>query len=245
MSDTPFIIYPAVDILDGKCVRLVNGKFDQGTIYNHDPVFVARRWESQGAKYLHIVDLDGARSGEPVNIALIRNILNKVNLPVQVGGGIRDIETAEKIIDAGAARLILGSVVIKDPKFTKEALDKFGDKVAVSLDCHKGKLAIEGWAKDSNVNAIDIAKQLKNDGLKLVIYTDIDRDGTLEGPNLEEAKNFAAATGISTIISGGVHNIEDVKTIIQARKDGALFNGVIVGKALYDNKVKPSDLFAL
>lgn len=240
-----FVVFPAVDILAGKCVRLIQGDFEQSTVFNGDPVFMARRWESLGAKYLHVIDLDGAKRGSSMNFDVIRSIVRSVNIPIQVGGGIRDIDAVKIVLDAGAQRVIIGSSILKSPDFAKKALETFSDQVVVGMDCRKGKLSVSGWTENTDVSAIDKAKELKEFGLKNVIYTDIERDGMLVGPNIEETKFFADETGINTIVSGGVSNIDDIYKVKSVHKLGAPIEGVIVGKALYVNKIKPKELFNL
>lgn len=238
-----FTIYPAIDILEGKCVRLLKGDYSQETVYNHDPVFVAKRWASLGAKFLHIIDLDGAKDGEPTNLDLIKEIRKKVDLPIQLGGGIRNYSVATKIIDAGIDRIILGSAVTKNPEMIKRALGDFGEKVVVGMDCRNGKLAFEGWTEDSDLRAIDVANELKEHGLSIVNYTDINRDGTMEGPNIEETTKFAKETGLHTIASGGVSNVRDVELLEESFKSGSNIRGVIIGKALYTGGINPDDIF--
>lgn len=235
-------IYPAIDIRDGKCVRLFKGDYAQETVYDDSPLAVALKWQELGAKFLHIIDLDGARDAKPVNLEIIKEIKTKTGLPVQTGGGIRNFETAQRIIDAGIDRIILGSVALKDPEFTKAALDKFSDKVAISFDCRNGKVATEGWLEDSKVSAIDLALEMKKHGLGVAVYTDIDRDGTLQGPNLDELKNFAQKTQIPTIASGGMSKPHDIEALQNLRDSGVAIEGVIIGKALYTGDIKLCDL---
>ena len=191
----PFNIYTAIDILEEKCVRLQQGNFDISTTYNKDPLFVAKRWKSLGARWLHIVDLDGARSGLRSNFSIIENIINATKLKIQVGGGIRKMDSIERYLKAGASRVVLGSVAVKEPELVREALDKFGgEKIAIALDCRKGYVAIEGWKKNSDLKALNIVSKYKANGLQTVIYTDIEKDGMLEGPNIEEIEKFAKMT---------------------------------------------------
>ncbi len=240
----PFNIYTAIDILEEKCVRLQQGDFDVSTTYNKDPVFVAKRWESLGAKYLHVVDLDGARSGLRSNFTLIESIINETNLKVQVGGGIRKIDSIERYLKAGASRVVIGSIAVKEPEIVMEALEKYGgDKVAIALDCHDGYVAIEGWRTKSELKALNIISKYKSHGLKTVIFTDIERDGMLEGPNLVELQKFAKLTDVRIIASGGVSNIGDIKDIKDLKRELPNIDGVIVGKALYTNLVNPRELF--
>lgn len=242
-----FAVFPAIDILEGNCVRLYQGNFNDETIYNKDPAFVARKLEAEGAKYLHVVDLDGAKSGMLRNLALIKSLVSSVNLYVQVGGGIRDLNIAEQILNAGVNRIIIGSAIVKNPQIVKDALKNFGpDKVVIGLDCRDGYLAVNGWQENSKIKAIDIAKEYKeNYGLKTVIYTDIHRDGTLKGPNITELVEFMTATGIDTIASGGISGLDDIKLLINHLNQNQPLRGVIVGKALYAKKIQPSALFNL
>lgn len=240
-----FNIYTAIDIMDEKCVRLFQGKFDVSETYNNNPDFVAKRWKSQGAEYLHVIDLDGAKTGIPHNLPVIKMIIQDTKIPVQVGGGIRNMETIEKILDAGAARVILGSSIIKDPDMVKKALSEFGGKkIVLGLDCNNGYLAVEGWQESSTVKAVDIVKQFTEHGLELVEYTDISRDGTLEGPNTQALAAFLTECAqVRVICSGGVGTLEDVFTLKGLQNKYPNIDGVIIGKALYASKIKPSELY--
>ncbi len=240
-----FNIYTAIDIMDEKCVRLFQGKFDNSETYNNNPDFVAKRWKNLGAEYLHVVDLDGARTGVPHNLAVIKMIIHDTQLPVQVGGGIRNMSSIEKLLDVGAQRVILGSVIVKDPELVKKALKEFGGKkIVLGLDCKKGYLAVQGWQESSNRRAADIINEFTEYGLELIEYTDIERDGTLEGPNtesltelLEECKN------IKVICSGGVGELDDVLALKNLQNKFSNIDGVIIGKALYAGKIKPTELY--
>ncbi len=242
-----FAIFPAIDILDGNCVRLYQGDFNDEIVYNKDPEFVARKLESEGAKYLHIVDLDGAKSGMLRNLDLIKRIVSSVSLYVQVGGGIRDLNVAEQILNAGVNRIIIGSAKVKNPQMVKDAFKNFGpERIVVGLDCRDGYLAINGWQENSKIKAIDIAKEFKaSHNLQTVIYTDIHRDGTLKGPNVAELVEFMTETGVDTIASGGISNLDDVKLLINHSNQNPALRGVIVGKALYAKKIQPTALFSL
>ncbi len=244
-SESPslFTVYPAIDILNKQCVRLVQGDYAQDTVYNNDPVFIARKWASMGAKFLHVVDLDGAKDGEPVNLDVVKHMVFKVQVPIQLGGGIRNFETAKRILEAGVQRIILGSAIVKDREFVNKALNEFGDRVVISMDCRNGKLAFDGWTTDSDLNAIDVAKELIPMGLKIVNYTDIGRDGTLEGPNVEAIEEFANSTKVHTIASGGVSNINDVIQLKDLRNKGLPVGGVIIGRALYTGDIDLKKLF--
>lgn len=234
-----FTVYPAIDIRGGACVRLHQGDYDKEEIYNSDPVKVAMDFKACGAKYLHVIDLDGAKAAKPVNLEIVLNIVKQTGLPVQLGGGIRDFENAKKILDSGVQRIILGSSVLKNPEFVKQALSEFADRVCIGMDCRNGRIAVEGWLEDSDVLATDLAEELKKHGLARVNYTDIARDGTLAGPNTVELKNFAETSQIKTIASGGVASIEDVDELSQLSD---FVDGVIVGKALYTGNINPEEL---
>jgi phosphoribosylformimino-5-aminoimidazole carboxamide ribotide isomerase len=239
-----FNIYTAIDILDEKCVRLRQGDFGVSTTYNNDPVFVAKRWKSVGAKYLHVVDLDGARTGLRSSFALIEKIIEATELKVQVGGGVRSLDTVERYIQAGADRVVLGSAAVKDPDMINKALDKYGaEKIVVALDCKHNHVAIEGWLEESKLTPKDVIGQFIDKGLKYVLYTDIERDGMLSGPNIEALRSLVTDNKVSVIASGGVSQLSDVTAIKALQKEGLDINGVIIGKALYDNKILPKDLY--
>lgn len=241
----PFNVYTAIDILDKECVRLKQGDFEVSTTYNKDPVFVAKRWDKLGAQMLHVVDLDGARSGLRSNFTLIESIINSTDLKIQVGGGIRKMDSIDRYLKAGASRVIIGSSAVKDPDFVKEALDEYGgDKIIIALDCRKGFVAIDGWKTSSDLKAINIVSKYKAYGLETVIFTDIDRDGMLGGPNLEELESFLNLTDIKIIASGGIGNLEDVKSVKALRKKYENIDGVIIGKALYANMINPQNLYS-
>jgi len=222
------IIYPAVDVKEGRCVRLVQGEFDKVTVYSDNPVEMALKWEQLGAQYLHVVDLDGARTGHVQNISTISEMAVKLGIPLQMGGGIRTIEMIETILCKGIHRVILGTSAVKDPNLVKNALKSFGDSIAIGIDAKDGMVAIEGWAKTSEFTAIGFAKKMEELGAKTIIYTDISRDGMLAGPNLKAMEEMVNAVGIEVIASGGVSNIDDIKNLKEVG-----VSGVIVGKALY------------
>lgn len=241
----PFNIYTAIDILEEKCVRLQQGNFDVSTTYNKDPIFVAKRWKSLGARYLHVVDLDGARSGLRSNFSIIENIISSTQIKVQVGGGIRKMDSIERYLKAGASRVVLGSIAVKEPEVVKEALEKFGgEKIAIALDCRNGYVAIEGWKTSSELKALNVISKYKPYGLDTVIYTDIEKDGMLEGPNKDDLDQFAKITDIKIIASGGISNIDDVKAIKDLKRARPNIDGVIIGKALYTNLVNPKELYS-
>lgn len=226
------IIYPAIDIIDGKCVRLQQGSYSDVTIFGDNPVEMAMKWESQGAGYLHVVDLDGARSGTSDNSEVIKQIANKLTIPVQLGGGIRSLDTIEKILSNGISRVILGTSAVNNQEMLKQALKEYKDKIVVGIDAKDGMVAIHGWEKTSDFTAIDFARRVEGLGAKTIIYTDISRDGMLNGPNLAAMSDMAKSVGIEVIASGGVSCLKD---IINLKATGV--RGVIVGKALYTGNI--------
>jgi len=226
-----FVIYPAIDIRGGKCVRLFQGDYAQETVYADSPLEVARRWAEQGASWVHLVDLDGAKQGQPANAELIKEIARSIPVPVQVGGGIRNEEQIAGYLEAGVARVIVGTAAIEDEPFTRQILQKYGDKIAIGLDCRNGMVATRGWLTTTDVKAADLAKRLVEYGAGTFIYTDIARDGTLTGPNVTEIAELARATGKSVIASGGVSSLDDLLALSAHAAEGV--SGAIVGKALY------------
>lgn len=233
------VIYPAIDIKDGKCVRLVQGQFNDETIYSNHPVEMARKFEQMGAEYLHVVDLDGARLGEPQNIAIISEMAVKLGIPIQLGGGIRTIEMMEIILCKGIERVILGTSAVKDQDMVKRAVQSFGKNLAVAIDARDGLVAIEGWAKTSSFTAVGFAKKMEDLGAKTIIYTDISRDGMLNGPNLKAMEEMVRSVEIEVIASGGVTSLQD---IINLKELGV--SGAIVGKALYTGDIKLQEAIA-
>ena len=233
-------IFPAIDIKDKKCVRLIKGNFNNKTEYETSPINQAGKYKDHGFKNLHIIDLDGALTGETVNLDIIQKIIRKYDLKIEIGGGIRSIESIKKYIDAGVEKVILGSAAIKNRDFLKEACIKFKNKIALGLDAKKGKLAISGWKEDSNIKTLDFLNDVKDYGAGRLIYTDIDRDGTKKSPNFDETIKVAVLSNCPVVISGGVSSIKDIK---KAKK---LINknieGIIVGKAIYDGDIKLEEL---
>lgn len=225
-------IYPAINVKDGKCVRLVQGKFSDVTVYSDNPVEMALKWEKLGAKYLHVIDLDGARLGKPQNVAVISEMAVKLGIPVQIGGGIRSIELIELLLCKGIQRVILGTVAVRNPELVKEALKNFENNVVIGIDARDGMVAIEGWAKTSEFTAPGFARKMEALGAKTIIYTDISRDGALNGPNLKTLEEMVKAVNIEVIVAGGVRNLEDIK---QLKEIGV--PGVIIGKALYNGDI--------
>jgi phosphoribosylformimino-5-aminoimidazole carboxamide ribotide isomerase len=225
-------IYPAIDVKDGRCVRLVQGKFNDVTVYSDDPIDMALKWESLGAEYLHVVDLDGARVGEPVNTSVISEMAVKLGIPVQLGGGIRSIEMIEILLCKGIQRVILGTSAVNDQELVKMAVKTFDNNLVIGIDAKDGFVAIEGWAKTSSFTAIGFAKKMEELGAKTIIYTDIDTDGMLSGPNLKAMEEMVKAVNIEIIASGGVSSIDDVKNLKEVGVSGA-----IIGKALYTGNI--------
>ena len=230
------IIYPAIDLKDGKCVRLVQGDMTRDTVYNEDPGAQALEWVQAGFNWLHIVDLDGAVHGAPENHHAVREILKTVDIPVQLGGGIRNHGQIEHWMEAGVSRVILGTAAVRDPELVKWACREFPDQIAVGIDALGGEVMVEGWVDGSNIQATELAAHFEDAGVAAIIYTDIDRDGTGKGINIEETVKLAESTSIPVIASGGAGSIED----IQAVKNADL-NGVIVGKAFYDKRIDPAE----
>lgn len=234
------IIYPAIDLKDGKCVRLYKGDMNQATIFNHSPANQAKYFEDHGFKFIHIVDLDGAIAGSSSNEESVRSILKTVNIPVQLGGGIRNIETIEKWLNLGINRVIIGTTALKNPELVKFTAKKFPGRIIVGIDAKNGMVAVEGWVKESNIAVIDLAKKFEDAGVAAIIYTDINRDGTLTGVDLEGTRKLAESINIPVIASGGVASIEDIIKLKTIEKYGV--EGVIVGKALYEKKIDISEL---
>jgi len=232
-------IFPAIDIKDKKCVRLVKGDFDKKTEYDVSPVDQAGKYKDHGFKNLHIVDLDGALTGEIVNLDIIQEIVHRHNLKIEVGGGVRTIDSIKKYNDAGVEKVILGSAAIKDKNFLKEACQKFPNQIALGLDAKDGYLSVFGWKENSNQLTLDFLKEVNDYGASRLIYTDINRDGTKQGPNFEETSKIADIANCPVIISGGVSSIEDIK---RARTLNKNIEGIIIGKAIYDGDIKLDEL---
>ncbi len=228
------ILYPAIDLKDGQAVRLLQGEMDQATVFNDDPAAQARAFVDAGCDWLHLVDLNGAFAGKPVNADAVDAILAACPVPAQLGGGIRDMKTIEAWIDKGLARVILGTVAVENPDLVREAARTFPGKVAVGIDARDGKVATKGWAEETDVDATDLARQFEDAGVAAIIYTDINRDGAMQGPNVEATAALARAVSIPVIASGGVSSIAD---LIALRDCGADLNGAISGRALYDGAI--------
>ncbi|MDY2636977.1 MAG: 1-(5-phosphoribosyl)-5-[(5-phosphoribosylamino)methylideneamino]imidazole-4-carboxamide isomerase [Phascolarctobacterium sp.] len=237
------IIYPAIDIRGGRCVRLTEGRFDAETVFADDPAQMALKWAGLGAEFLHLVDLDGALAGEGRNLPVIQRILKSVSIPVQLGGGIRNLETIEKLLDLGVTRLILGSAAVKNPELVQEACKKYPGHIAVGIDAKNGEVAIEGWGQGSGVAATELAKKMASFGVETIIYTDISRDGMLSGVNVEATAALARACGVPIIASGGVASLDDIRRVKAVESDGV--QGCIIGKAIYTGAVDLKEALAL
>tara|TARA_B100000965_G_scaffold76279_1_gene60487 strand:- start:156 stop:881 length:726 start_codon:yes stop_codon:yes gene_type:complete len=233
-------IFPAIDIKDKKCVRLIKGDFENKTEYEMLPIDQAEKYKDHGFKNLHIVDLDGALTGETVNIDVIEEIVSKFDLKIEIGGGIRNFDSIQKYVDAGVEKVILGSAAIKDKDFLKEACQKFPGKIALGLDAKDGFLSLFGWKENSNLMTLDFLKEVNNYGVSRLIYTDINRDGMKISPNFEETENVANTSKCPVIISGGVSSIDDIKKAKELANEN--IEGIIVGKAIYDGDIKLDDL---
>jgi len=233
------LVIPAVDIRGGHCVRLYQGKLEQEEIYSKDPVFIAKLWQTEGAKRIHIVDLDGAFSGVMRNFVLIEKIRQTVNAILEIGGGIRNVKTAQKLIKLGIDKIILGTSLIYNPKLVKQMVNKYKKKIIVSIDAVDGKIAIAGWKEVTAISVEEILEQIKKLGIEEIIYTDIKKDGTLEGPNLEAIKHVCKNFGGDIIACGGISSLDDVKNLKELEPPG--LKGIIIGKALYTGKIKLSE----
>ncbi|NOD61909.1 MULTISPECIES: 1-(5-phosphoribosyl)-5-[(5-phosphoribosylamino)methylideneamino]imidazole-4-carboxamide isomerase [unclassified Ruegeria] len=228
------ILYPAIDLKDGNAVRLLRGEMEKATVFNEDPAAQARAFVDAGCEWLHLVDLNGAFAGEPVNAAPVEAILKACDVPAQLGGGIRDMVTIETWIDKGLARVILGTVAVENPDLVREAAKAFPGKVAVGIDARNGMVATKGWAEETDVQVTDLARSFEDAGVAAIIYTDINRDGAMQGPNVEATAALAQAVSIPVIASGGVSSLED---LIALRDCGVELNGAISGRALYDGAI--------
>lgn len=228
------ILYPAIDLKDGNAVRLVRGDMEQSTVFNTDPAAQAMEFVDAGCEWLHLVDLNGAFEGEPVNAAPVEAILSRTKVPAQLGGGIRDMATIERWLEKGLARVILGTVAVENPSLVREAALAFPDQVAVGIDARNGMVATKGWAEETNVQITDLARSFEDAGVAAIIYTDINRDGAMQGPNIEVTAALAHAVSIPVIASGGVSSLQD---LLDLRDCGAKLNGAISGRALYDGAI--------
>ena len=233
-------IFPAIDIKDKKCVRLIKGNFDNKTEYEISPIEQAGKYKDKGFKNIHIVDLDGALTGNTVNLETIQEIVNKYDLQIEIGGGVRSVESINKYVEAGVEKVILGSAAIKNKDFLKEACEKFKNKIALGLDAKEGKLSAFGWKENLNIKTIDFLKEVNDFGVSRIIYTDINRDGMKTSPNFEETINVADISNCPVVISGGVSSISDIKKAKEL--NNKKIEGIIVGKAIYDGDIKLDDL---
>lgn len=237
------ILFPAIDLKNGQCVRLEQGDMARATVFNLDPAAQAKTFEAQGFEYLHVVDLDGAFAGKPMNAQAVEAMLKTVTMPVQLGGGIRDLATVEGWLGKGISRVIIGTAAVRDPALVREAAKKFPGQVAVGLDARDGKVAVEGWAETSTVTALEIARQFEDAGVAAIIFTDIARDGLLKGLNLDATIALADSISIPVIASGGLASIDDVKALLTPR--AKKLEGAISGRALYDGRIDPTEALTL
>ncbi|MEM6357165.1 MAG: 1-(5-phosphoribosyl)-5-[(5-phosphoribosylamino)methylideneamino]imidazole-4-carboxamide isomerase [Pseudomonadota bacterium] len=236
------ILYPAIDLKDGACVRLLRGEMDAATVFNDDPAAQARAFQDAGCEWLHIVDLNGAFEGRPVNASAVEAILGALSIPAQLGGGIRSLATVDDWLSRGIARVILGTVALRDPALVREAARTHPGRIAVGIDARGGRVAVEGWAETSEVTATELARRFEDAGVAAIIYTDIERDGAMQGPNVEATAALAQAVSIPVIASGGVSSLKDLAAL---RDSGAPLDGVISGRALYDGRLQIGAAVAL
>ena len=237
------VIFPAIDIRGGKCVRLFKGDFAQETVFSDKPEEMAAKWEAQGGKFLHLVDLDGALAGKSVNLDVVKRIVDTGKIPVELGGGIRTMENIDEVLSLGVQRVILGSVAVKNPALVKEACQKYGDRVVVGIDAKDGIVAVDGWGVSGDVEVTVLAKEMAKAGVKTIIYTDISRDGTLSGVNVEATARLARESGVKIVASGGVKSLDDIEALLPYEKDG--IEGVIVGKSIYTGSLDLQEAIAL
>ncbi|MFG1291948.1 1-(5-phosphoribosyl)-5-[(5-phosphoribosylamino)methylideneamino]imidazole-4-carboxamide isomerase [Xanthobacter versatilis] len=237
------ILFPAIDLKDGLAVRLEQGDMARATVFNRDPAAQAAEFETLGFRYLHLVDLDGAFAGKPVNAAAVERILETVSIPVQLGGGIRDLKTVEAWLEKGVTRVILGTAAVRDPDFVKQAAKAHPGRIVVGLDARDGRVAVEGWAETSNIAAVDIAKRFEDAGVTAIIYTDIARDGLLKGLNLDATVALAEAVNLPVIASGGLASLADIEALLTPR--AKKLEGAITGRALYDGRLDAREALAL
>ena len=236
------ILFPAIDLKDGRCVRLVQGDMDQATVFNDDPAAQAAAFEQQGFEWLHVVDLDGAFAGKPMNVAAVEAILVRIAAPVQLGGGIRDMRTVDGWLSKGVARVIIGTAAVRDPDFVREAARRHPGKIAVGIDAKDGRVAVEGWAQTSTLTAEELGRRFEDVGVSALIYTDIARDGILKGLNIPMTLALARAVSIPVIASGGLASMADIERLTEP--DCAVLAGAISGRALYDGRIDPAEALA-
>lgn len=228
------IVYPAIDIKDGQCVRLLQGKEEEVTVFARDPVLVAKKWQKDGAQILHLVDLDGAFQGRPQNIEVVRQITAAVDIPVQFGGGVREMDVLKELFQIGVAQVVLGTVVVEKSGFLKRVVELYGSRLLVGLDTRAGRIAVEGWKRVTDVDLFAVAKQVEELGISRIVFTDIERDGVMAGPNIEGVRALAQAVKVPLIASGGISSLEHIKALKELEPLGV--EGVIVGRALYEKR---------
>jgi len=236
-------LYPAIDLKDGNCVRLLRGEMDAATVFNNDPADQAAAFKNAGFKRIHLVDLNGAFEGKPVNAGAVEAILGATDVPSQLGGGIRDLATIEMWLSKGISRVILGTIALRDPQIVKDACKEFPGHIAVGIDARDSMVAVEGWAETSETSALDLARKFEDAGVEAIIYTDIDRDGALQGVNVDATAALADAISIPVIASGGVASIDDITNLLAVKSSG--IEGVIIGRALYDGRIDPAEALKL
>ena len=237
------ILFPAIDLKNGEAVRLQQGDMARATVFNADPAVQAKEFEKAGFEWLHLVDLDGAFAGKPVNARAVANILRAIKIPVQLGGGIRKLETVEAWLSAGVSRVIIGTAAVREPEFVKEAARKYPGKIAIGIDARHGKVAISGWAEETQLDAAEVARLFEGAGIAALIYTDVERDGMMQGLNLDSTIALSEAVSIPVIASGGFASIDDVKALLEPRAKKLV--GAIAGRALYDGRIDPKEALAL
>ncbi|MFQ6017814.1 MAG: 1-(5-phosphoribosyl)-5-[(5-phosphoribosylamino)methylideneamino]imidazole-4-carboxamide isomerase [Kiloniellaceae bacterium] len=237
------IVFPAIDLKDGRAVRLLRGEMETATVFNEDPAAQARAFAGAGFPWLHLVDLDGAFGGRPANQAAVEAILAEVDVPIQLGGGIRSLKTVERWLDAGIARVILGTAAVKDPALVRRACRAFPGRIAVGIDARGARVAVEGWAEQSGIEAAELARRFADTGVAAIVYTDIERDGALRGVNVAATRRLARAVEVPVIASGGVASLDDIAALLAVEAEG--IEGVICGRALYDGRIDPKSALAL
>jgi phosphoribosylformimino-5-aminoimidazole carboxamide ribotide isomerase len=237
------ILFPAIDLKEGRCVRLIQGDMAQATVFNDDPAAQAAEFAAQGFSWLHLVDLDGAFAGRPMNASAVEAILARITVPVQLGGGIRDMKTVEGWLSRGVRRIIIGTAAVRDPGFVREAARRFPGQIAVGIDARDGRVAVDGWARLSEMSAEDLGRRFEDAGVSAVVYTDIARDGVLKGLNIEATLALGHALSIPVIASGGLASLDDVRRLLEP--DCAVLEGAITGRALYDGRLDPSQALGL
>ncbi len=237
------ILFPAIDLKDGACVRLLRGEMDAATVYSEDPAAQAKAWQDAGFEWLHLVDLNGAVEGHPVNGPAVESIINAVDIPIQLGGGIRDMAGIERWLEAGVRRVILGTVAVTDPKIVTAACTAFPGRIVAGIDARKGYVATQGWTETSDITAVDLAQRMQDAGVAAIVYTDIERDGAMTGVNVETTAGLARALEVPVIASGGVADIDDLRALMAYADEG--IEGVISGRALYDGRIDPKTALAV